>query len=203
MKKHRASHHPEEMKYTCNFCDKVFDSSKTFECHQLEHELKATVPTGIDYVCFICNASFDLASDLEKHFNNTHWSIYTKLFIHLTVHVIYLCLVLSQFVCFLVPHIFWSYSTGCLKKLLNCLEIHICYNFIDYVLLWILGSINTIEWDCLFGKVSKCERKLCSTIWNPIFCTIKWYTNWISLNNTVLVCYAGKLIYSKNLQVRT
>ena len=59
----------DEQELKCRFCGEVFDSSSrdAFEFHQLQHELKATVPTGIGYVCFQCDATFDLASELVEH----------------------------------------------------------------------------------------------------------------------------------------
>ena len=36
--------------------------------------LVATEPSGIEYVCFQCDGSFDLASELIKHFNEVHES---------------------------------------------------------------------------------------------------------------------------------
>ena len=73
MRRHRRNH-AEERKYTCSFCKKVFDSSSRhiFERHQLDHELKARKPTGIDYICFKCGASFDMASCLVEHINDIH-----------------------------------------------------------------------------------------------------------------------------------
>ena len=62
-------HGVEERQYQCHTCDMVFDYSarKEFERHQLNHELKATVPTGMDYMCGHCDAVFDLASKLVTH----------------------------------------------------------------------------------------------------------------------------------------
>ena len=62
-------HDVEERQYQCHTCDMVFDSSARmeFERHQLNHELKATVPTGMDYMCGHCDAVFDLASQLVTH----------------------------------------------------------------------------------------------------------------------------------------
>ena len=62
-------HDVEERQYQCHTCDMVFDSSARmeFERHQLNHELKATVPTGMDYICGHCDAVFDLASQLVTH----------------------------------------------------------------------------------------------------------------------------------------
>ena len=60
--------------YICHTCDKVFDSSsrQEFERHQFDHELKATKPTGINYMCFHCDASFDFPNQLVTHFNESH-----------------------------------------------------------------------------------------------------------------------------------
>ena len=62
-------HDVEERQYQCHMCDMVFDSSsrREFDRHLLNHELKATKPTGMDYICIHCDASFDLASQLVTH----------------------------------------------------------------------------------------------------------------------------------------
>ncbi|WP_411027361.1 hypothetical protein, partial [Salmonella sp. s54925] len=60
--------------YKCDTCQSTFESysRKEFERHQLKHELEATEPPGIDYICFECDASFDLASSLIKHASKVH-----------------------------------------------------------------------------------------------------------------------------------
>ena len=58
-----------QIELKCHFCDEIFDISsiQAFQDHQLKHELKAIVPIGIGYVCFQCDATFDLASELIEH----------------------------------------------------------------------------------------------------------------------------------------
>ena len=77
--------HSEEISnsnHDCDVCKKQFpdlkklklhkakDHRATYQCHVCI-ELDATEPTGIGYICFICDAEFDIASELEKHMD-TH-----------------------------------------------------------------------------------------------------------------------------------
>ncbi|CAB4015668.1 zinc finger 236 isoform X8, partial [Paramuricea clavata] len=51
LSRHIARHHGNDGKYQCGLCQ----------------ELESTEPTGVGYVCFVCNAVFDVARDLEDH----------------------------------------------------------------------------------------------------------------------------------------
>ena len=66
--------------YTCNKCDKKFSNLKklvkhitrqhgndgTYQC-RLCQELESTEPTGVGYLCFVCDVVFDFPRELEDH----------------------------------------------------------------------------------------------------------------------------------------
>ena len=70
---------------TCNKCNAKFSNSKkllkhlkrqhgddgTYQCC-LCQELKSTEPTGIGYLCCVCDVVFDVPRDLEHHMTTTH-----------------------------------------------------------------------------------------------------------------------------------
>ena len=69
--------------YDCDMCKKQFPNLKKLKLHKAKDhrasyqchvciELNATEPTGIGYICFICDAEFQIASELEKHCMDTH-----------------------------------------------------------------------------------------------------------------------------------
>ena len=65
---------------TCNKCDKKFSNSKklikhiarqhdndgTYQC-RLCQELESTEPTGVGYICSVCEVVFDFPKELEDH----------------------------------------------------------------------------------------------------------------------------------------
>ena len=65
---------------TCNTCDEKFSDSKklvkhiarqhgndgTYKC-RLCQELESTEPTGVGYICFVCDVVFDFPRELEDH----------------------------------------------------------------------------------------------------------------------------------------
>ena len=73
-----SNHH-----HDCDVCMKQFpdlhklkqhkarDHDLTYQCHVCI-ELNANEPTGIGYICFICDADFEIAYELEKHHMDIH-----------------------------------------------------------------------------------------------------------------------------------
>ena len=75
--------------FTCNKCDEKFFNSKklvkhiarqhgndgTYQC-RLCQELESTEPTGVGYICFVCNVVFDFPRELEDHMT-THSTMQT------------------------------------------------------------------------------------------------------------------------------
>ena len=69
--------------HDCDVCKKQFpdlhklkqhkasDHDLTYKCHVCI-ELNANEPTGIGYICFICDADFEIACELEKHYMDIH-----------------------------------------------------------------------------------------------------------------------------------
>ncbi|CAB4022251.1 zinc finger 271-like [Paramuricea clavata] len=67
-------------KYACNKCNKRFSNFMTLVQHIARHhgndgnyqcglcqELESTEPTGVGYVCCVCDVVFDVPRDLEDH----------------------------------------------------------------------------------------------------------------------------------------
>ena len=66
--------------FTCNKCDEKFSNSKklvkhiarqhgndeTYQC-RLCQELESTEPTGLGYLCFVCDVVFDFPRELKDH----------------------------------------------------------------------------------------------------------------------------------------
>ena len=66
--------------FTCNKCDEKFSNSKklvkhiarqhgndgTYQC-RLCQELESTEPTGVGYICSVCDVVFDFPKELEDH----------------------------------------------------------------------------------------------------------------------------------------
>ena len=68
-------------KYNCNKCNKHFPTFTKLAEHltkqhghngkcSLCQELESTEPTGIGYVCCVCDVVFDIPRDLEHHMVN-------------------------------------------------------------------------------------------------------------------------------------
>ena len=60
------------VEYECHHCQAKLHSRKTFEQHQFDHELEATEPMGMEYICFRCDVSFNLARKLVNHMVEVH-----------------------------------------------------------------------------------------------------------------------------------
>ena len=66
--------------FTCNKCDKKFSNSKklikhiarqhgndgTYQC-RLCQELESKEPSGVGYICSVCDVVFDFPKELEDH----------------------------------------------------------------------------------------------------------------------------------------
>ena len=75
--------------FTCNKCDEKFSNSKklvkhiarqhgndgTYQC-RLCQELESTEPTGVGYICSVCDVVFDFPGELEDHMT-THNTMQT------------------------------------------------------------------------------------------------------------------------------
>jgi hypothetical protein len=60
-----TQHHDDQQFVEFTSCDQVDDD-------KLYHELEATEPTGMTYICFTCDAEFELPWQLLKHVANVH-----------------------------------------------------------------------------------------------------------------------------------
>jgi KRAB domain-containing zinc finger protein len=60
-----TQHHDDQQFIEFTSCDQVDDD-------KLYHELEATEPTGMTYICFTCDAEFELPWQLLKHVANVH-----------------------------------------------------------------------------------------------------------------------------------
>ena len=49
-----------------------FSSPRVFDEHLLNHELEATEPTGMEYICGHCEETFDFAKTLRDHVSEFH-----------------------------------------------------------------------------------------------------------------------------------
>lgn len=58
--------------FSCSKCNASLYYAKEFNEHIFDHELKATEPTGISYICFKCDESFDLPRELIDHIKAAH-----------------------------------------------------------------------------------------------------------------------------------
>ena len=58
--------------FECKECNIKFSSPRTFDQHLLNHELEATEPTGMEYICGHCDATFDFAKRLRDHVSESH-----------------------------------------------------------------------------------------------------------------------------------
>ena len=56
----------------CKECDMKFSSPRIFDEHLLNHELEATEPTGMEYICGHCEKTFDFAKTLRDHVSESH-----------------------------------------------------------------------------------------------------------------------------------
>ena len=72
MKKNEGKSHRSQVEFECRECGTKFTSSRKFDRHQLDHELEATEPTGINYICFTCGARFDFLKELLDHVRKDH-----------------------------------------------------------------------------------------------------------------------------------
>ena len=75
--------------FTCNKCDEKFSNSKklmkhiarqhgndgTYQC-RLCRELESTEPTGVGYICSVCDVVFHFPRELEDHLT-THSTMQT------------------------------------------------------------------------------------------------------------------------------
>ena len=58
--------------FECKECNIQFSSPRTFDQHLLNHELEATEPTGMEYICGHCDETFDFAKTLRDHVSESH-----------------------------------------------------------------------------------------------------------------------------------
>ena len=58
--------------FECKECNIKFASPRTFDQHLLNHELEATEPTGMEYICGHCDETFDFAKTLRDHVSESH-----------------------------------------------------------------------------------------------------------------------------------
>ena len=81
LKRHRSIHTRDKTKtdrsqvareFECKECNMKFSSPRVFDEHLFNHELEATEPTGMEYICAHCDETFDFAKMLRDHVNETH-----------------------------------------------------------------------------------------------------------------------------------
>ena len=58
--------------FECKECNLKFSSPRIFDQHLLDHELEATEPTGMEYICGHCDETFDFAKTLRDHVIESH-----------------------------------------------------------------------------------------------------------------------------------
>ena len=58
--------------FECKECNMKFLSQRTLDQHLLNHELEATEPTGLEYICGHCDETFDFAKKLRDHVSECH-----------------------------------------------------------------------------------------------------------------------------------
>ena len=58
--------------FECKECNVKFSSPRVFDQHLLNHELEATEPTGMEYICGHCEETFDFAKTLQDHVSESH-----------------------------------------------------------------------------------------------------------------------------------
>ena len=56
----------------CKECNMTFWSPRIFHEHLFNHELEATEPTGMEYICGHCEETFDFAKTLRDHVSESH-----------------------------------------------------------------------------------------------------------------------------------
>ena len=81
LKRHQSIHTRDKTKrarsqvargFECKECNMKFSSPRVFDEHLLNHELEATEPTGMEYICAHCDETFDFTKMLRDHVNETH-----------------------------------------------------------------------------------------------------------------------------------
>ena len=81
LRRHKRIHTRDETKRTrsqvarefeCKECNLKFSSPRIFDQHLLDHELEATEPTGMEYICGHCDETFDFAKTLQDHVIESH-----------------------------------------------------------------------------------------------------------------------------------
>ena len=81
LRRHKRIHTRDKMKrdrsqvareFECEECNMKFSSPRVFDEHLLNHELEATEPTGMEYICGHCDETFDFAKTLRDHVSESH-----------------------------------------------------------------------------------------------------------------------------------